>query len=199
MKHCQPCNLEFPNTYRFCGSCGGPLSDSVRCPGCGELAEGKWTFCTNCGGQLSSESTSDQTSRSKTPEQSDRPASLFSSPTLPLPPQTVTLPLSEQSTAPRRQEPEITLREWYSDADLFDETTLAGAAPIPPRDLVPVTNHPVPQVTAPLQPKDERGAPTLTMLSAYGESEAPSQFRWWHGAILGLFILVFLGALGVGG
>src|SRR6266446_7029504 len=185
MKHCQLCNLDFPDAYRFCGSCGGPLSDSVRCPGCGEVAEGKWTFCTNCGRQLSSESTIDQTSRSKTPEPSDRPASLFSSPTLPLPPQTVTLPLSEQSTAARRQEPENTLREWYSDADLFDETTVATAAPIPPRDLVPEATAPVPQVTAPLQPKEERSAPTLTMLSAYGESETLSQFRWWHGAILG--------------
>jgi predicted negative regulator of RcsB-dependent stress response len=111
----------------------------------------------------------------------------------------VTLPLSEQSTAAHRQEPENTLREWYSDADLFDETTIAHAAPISPRHLVPETTAPVPQVTAPLQPKDERSAPTLTMLSAYGESETLSQFRWWHGAILGLFILLFIGALGVGG
>lgn len=37
------------------------------------------------------------------------------------------------------------------------------------------------------------------MLSAYGEPEAPSQFRWWHGAILGLFILLFVGGLGIGG
>ncbi|MDQ2975301.1 MAG: hypothetical protein M3R69_07810 [Acidobacteriota bacterium] len=37
------------------------------------------------------------------------------------------------------------------------------------------------------------------MLSAYGDPDAISQFRWWHGAILGLFILVFVGALGVGG
>ena len=37
------------------------------------------------------------------------------------------------------------------------------------------------------------------MLSAYGEPETPSQFRWWHGAILGLFILLFVGGLGIGG
>jgi predicted negative regulator of RcsB-dependent stress response len=37
------------------------------------------------------------------------------------------------------------------------------------------------------------------MLSAYGKPEDISQFQWWHGAILGLFILVFVGALGVGG
>jgi len=37
------------------------------------------------------------------------------------------------------------------------------------------------------------------MLSAYGEPEAPYQFRWWHGAILGLFVLLLLGGLGFGG
>jgi hypothetical protein len=37
------------------------------------------------------------------------------------------------------------------------------------------------------------------MLSAYGEPEAPSQFRWWHGAILALFVLLFIGGVGIGG
>jgi len=37
------------------------------------------------------------------------------------------------------------------------------------------------------------------MLSAYGKPEAPSQFRWWHGAILALFVLLFIGGLGIGG
>src|SRR5258708_38961799 len=50
-----------------------------------------------------------------------------------------------------------------------------------------------PQVIVPPRARDERSAPTLTMLSAYGEAEAPSQFRWWQGAILGLFVLIFIG------
>jgi hypothetical protein len=37
------------------------------------------------------------------------------------------------------------------------------------------------------------------MLSAYGKPEAPSPFRWWHGVILGLFFLLFVGGLGIGG
>jgi len=37
------------------------------------------------------------------------------------------------------------------------------------------------------------------MLSTYGEPEAPSQFRWWHGAILALFVLLIVGGLGIGG
>jgi hypothetical protein len=58
---------------------------------------------------------------------------------------------------------------------------------------------PTAQVTAPPQAKDQKSAPALTMLSAYGEPDAPYQFRWWHGAILGLFVLLLLGGLGFGG
>jgi len=202
MKHCQPCNLDFPDAYRFCGSCGGTLSGSRRCAGCGELTEGKWTFCTNCGKQLSSESTSDQASPPKTPEPAHLPAPPSSSPTPRTPPpQTLTMPSSEQVTATDRQRSETgTPQEWYSAPDLFDETTTTTPAPpIPRQDLVPKTMAPTTQVTATPQAREERTAPTLTMLSAYGEPETPTQFRWWHGAILGLFFLLLLGGLGIGG
>ena len=59
MKHCQQCNLDFLDSFRFCGSCGGSLPDSLTCQGCGDLVESKWTFCTNCGKQLSSQSISE--------------------------------------------------------------------------------------------------------------------------------------------
>ena len=36
------------------------------------------------------------------------------------------------------------------------------------------------------------------ILSGYSEPETPPPFRWWHGAILGLVLLGFLGALGIG-
>src|SRR6267143_2063251 len=75
MKHCEPCDLDFPDAYRFCGSCGGSLRDSRRCAHCGELVEGKWTFCTGCGKSLSAESTINQTTQSESPEQTDLPAS----------------------------------------------------------------------------------------------------------------------------
>jgi hypothetical protein len=39
--------------------------------------------------------------------------------------------------------------------------------------------------------------PVLSMMESYGR-ETPSQFRWWYGAILGLFLLLF-GGLGIGG
>src|SRR5260370_10623765 len=99
MKHCEPCNLDFPDAYRFCGSCGGRVRDSRRCPGCGELVEGKWTFCTSCGRSLSAEGTTDQASQPKSPEQTDLPAPLASSPPpRTSPPPTMTMPSSEQPT-----------------------------------------------------------------------------------------------------
>jgi Double zinc ribbon len=202
MKHCPQCNLDFPDSFRFCGSCGGSLSDSRRCSGCGELTEGKWTFCTSCGKPLSSDSTSDQAFSPKTPEPANLPAPPSSSPTPRTPPpQTLTLPPSEQPTATGRQRSETgTPQEWYSAPDLFEETTATSPAPpIPRQDLVPKTMAPTAQVIAPPPAKEERSAPSLTMLSAYGEPEAPYQFRWWHGAILGLFFLLLLGGLGFGG
>src|SRR5216684_3436351 len=68
MKHCQECNLDFPDSYRFCGSCGGALSHSLTCHGCGELVESKWTFCTNCGRGLSPEVPTSQAIPSEAPE-----------------------------------------------------------------------------------------------------------------------------------
>src|SRR5712671_6825186 len=124
MKHCDPCNLDFPDAYRFCGSCGGSLSDSRRCPGCGELTEGKWTFCTSCGRSLSPESTINQTSEPKSPAQPDLGACLASSPPARTPPpQTMTMPSSEQpTTIPERPGSEkSTPQEWYSAADLYDD------------------------------------------------------------------------------
>lgn len=203
MKHCPQCNLDFPDGYKFCGSCGGAASDSRRCPGCGELVEGKWPFCTNCGSQLSPEIASPQTSTVKTPEPAETTAALphpvptSSTP----PPPTLTLPSPEDPTATNRQRSEKSVpQEWYSAADIYDETTATRPAPpIPQQDLIPKTMAPTAQVTAPPQAKDQKSAPALTMLSAYGKPEAPYQFRWWHGAILGLFVLLLLGGLGFGG
>ncbi len=203
MKHCEPCNLDFPDGYRFCGSCGGLLSDSRRCANCGELVEGKWTFCTSCGRSLSGERTVDQTSQPKSREQTDLPASLASSlPARTPPPQTLTMPSSEQpTTTPERQRSEkSTPEEWYSAADLYDDnTTATPASPLRPQERVLETKALIPHVTAATPAKDERSAPALTMLSAYSASEAPSQFRWWHGAILALFVLLIIGGIAVGG
>src|ERR1700687_1819057 len=200
MKHCQPCSLEFPDGYRFCGVCGGPLSAALRCTGCGELTEGKWTFCTTCGKQLSSQSMSAPASPPEIPEPAnlDPPPDPVRTPgTSPL--RTVIMPSAEQPTVADRPRPETVIpQEWYLAPDLFDDTTTLTSAPIPRQDVVPKRMALTPQVTAPLQPEDPKSAPVLTMLSGYGEPEVPAQFRWWHGAILGLFMLLFVGVLGVG-
>lgn len=41
--------------------------------------------------------------------------------------------------------------------------------------------------------------PGLTILSAYSEPEAPSQFRWPHRLILGFLLVLFVSLLGIGG
>jgi uncharacterized protein HemX len=42
-------------------------------------------------------------------------------------------------------------------------------------------------------------APKLTILSSYSEPEAPSQFRWPHGLIVGFLLVLFVSLLGIGG
>jgi len=111
------------------------------------------------------------------------------------------MPSAEQSihTDGRRKE-QVTPQEWYSAADLYDDSTTATSAPpLRPRERVPEITALIPQVTTPPPTKDERSAPALTMLSAYGEHEVPSQFRWWYGAILVLFVLLIVGGIGIGG
>src|SRR6266849_10141270 len=99
MKHCQECNLDFPDSYRFCGSCGGALSHSLTCQGCGELVESKWTFCTNCGRGLSPEIT---TSQATPPEALER-RDLTAASAIPVvaAAQTMPAPILEQRDAPQ--------------------------------------------------------------------------------------------------
>ena len=170
MKHCPKCNLEFPDSLRFCGSCGGSLSDSLRCASCGELTEGKWTFCTSCGKPLSPDSANDQAPTPKTPEPVDLPEPPSSSPipSIPAPP-TLTIPSAEQSAARDRQRPErVAPQEWYSAVDLYDDSTTATPAPIPRQEKLVETMVPTPQAIARAHARDDRTAPALTMLSAYG-------------------------------
>lgn len=139
MKHCPPCDLEFPDHFWFCGACGGALTSRVRCSGCGEFTDTEWPFCTNCGTKLSA-----------------------------------------------------------SAADLHDEETTTKAPALShQRRVVPDTR--ATQAMDSHLLSEARSAPTLTILSAYGEPEAQPPFRWWHGAIFGFLLLLFLGVLGIGG
>ncbi|MEP6911487.1 MAG: hypothetical protein ABI923_01965 [bacterium] len=45
----------------------------------------------------------------------------------------------------------------------------------------------------------ERSAPSLSMLEAYGHNAPPRQFKWWHGLLVAIFVLMVFGALGAGG
>lgn len=199
MKHCQQCNLDFPDSFRFCGSCGGALPNSLSCQGCGELVEAKWTFCTNCGKSLS-ERPSDRVPPSSAPQPPEivagpvpRSATLRTSP-----PPTLTMPSAEGPSATTRQRVEEAGQEWYAAPELFDESDETTATPIPRNDLVPAT---VAVSTAQPHSGNGRTPPTLTMLTAYGESKTNASPEWprRHGLLVGLLLLIFFGLLGLGG
>lgn len=190
MKHCPQCDLEFPDAFRFCGACGRALTNSLRCPGCGELTDEEWPFCTKCGTKLSANG-GDRNSTAKTPGASPTP--------LTRPPRIVTKPSSEEPTAKDRGRVEVTPGGLYSYPDLYDEeTTTTTAALSHRRNVVSETRAPTPQVMSTHPATQARSAPMLTILSAYGEPETPQQFRWWHGTIFGFLLLLFVGVLGIG-
>lgn len=191
MKHCQACNLEFPDSYRFCGSCGGALRHSLSCQGCGELVESKWTFCTNCGKGLLAETTTAQPLPSEAAEFHEIPAG--PTPVIPAP-QTMPAPAIEQRLG------KVAPQEWYAAPDLFEDTDEITATPIPLRDSIPKTTIAVPIAPAHRQSGNGKAPPTLTMLASYGESGTNASPEWQrhHLLLVGLLLLVFFGGLGFG-
>lgn len=45
----------------------------------------------------------------------------------------------------------------------------------------------------------DKTAPSLSMLQSYGGTESRPQFKWWHGLLVVVFVLLVFGALGAGG
>ena len=191
MKHCQACSLDFPDSYRFCGSCGGALRHSLTCQDCGELVESKWTFCTNCGRGLSPEITTSQALTSEVPE--FREVTAGASPAISAS-QTMPAPALEQRPG------KVAPPEWYAAPDLFEDADETTATPLP-QGLVTRTPIAVPIPTAHLRSGNGKAPPTLTMLSAYGESGTNGSPEWrrHHLLLVGLLLLVFFGVLGFGG
>src|SRR5712691_219254 len=191
MKHCEECHLDFPDSYRFCGSCGGALRHSLTCQGCGELVESKWTFCTNCGRGLSPEVPTSQAISSEAPE--FREITAAASPAIPTS-QTTPAPALEQRPG------KVAPPEWYAAPDLFEDNDETTATPAP-QDLVPKTTIAVPIATAHPRSGNGKAPPTLTMLAAYGESGTSASPDWQrhHLLLVGLLLLVFFGVLGLGG
>ena len=153
MKHCQPCNHDFPAGFRFCGSCGGRLSDSTNCAVCGELVESKWQFCTGCGTTLRLEPSVVESDRDSAPH-------------------------LETVSRPQRL-PELTspsVREWYAAPELFEEAeeTTASIRVSHVSSTPPIRYPDSSQVGAAgngASSRKSKEAPTLTMLSGYGRPE----------------------------
>jgi hypothetical protein len=91
-------------------------------------------------------------------------------------------------------------QEWYAAPDLFEENDETTATPLP-QDLVTRTPIAVPIPTAHPRSGNGKAPPTLTMLSAYGESGTNGSPEWQrhHLLLVGLLLLVFFGGLGFGG
>jgi ketosteroid isomerase-like protein len=56
MRHCNNCNLEYPDVAQFCKSCGGALlagqsaaGAARNCPACAAAVKPGWKFCKQCG------------------------------------------------------------------------------------------------------------------------------------------------------
>ncbi len=227
MKQCSRCNLNFPDSLKFCESCGGPLGSaiSLRCPACGETAQPGWKFCVKCRAPLPSAGTGDL---SRATERSTLP------PTVPLvsPDLSATAPLHEDEITLSSQPANVsdaqirvrcrTCRKLVDEdaefcefcgASMFEATAPLHtpsaqpppAAPNPYQQTYtptppPRREIPVPQAPPNPPPREERSAPTLSILSSYGETTdpPPASFRWWHGVLLGLFLLLIVGGLGGG-
>lgn len=171
MKHCLPCNLNFSEDRRFCGSCGGPLSDSTTCEFCGDVIESKWKFCTGCGNTLT------------------RGASLES-------------PHNEGSSVESSATP-----EWYAAPELLrerDETTVESRRPTNFVDTLPPPRKYSAPVTATGNNEGLRkgkDVPTLSMLSAYGDSEPEAKSRTpiRYPIVLALTLIGFFAIVSFGG
>ena len=92
MKRCQRCNLNFPDSLKFCEACRGALNEvaSPSCPACGAVAQPGWKFCVKCRSPLMTagpDNPSSSTSRPVPP------------PTLLMPTPTTTPSASTQSEA----------------------------------------------------------------------------------------------------
>jgi hypothetical protein len=110
---------------------------------------------------------------------------------------------SQQTTARYSGPP-----EWHTAPDLYETPSAAPRS----GQVESEKTYSVSDAQGPTQPlaqqvpvsvqrtTEQKTAPVLSMMESYGRaSETPSQFRWWHGAILGLFFLLLVGGLGIGG
>jgi hypothetical protein len=194
MKHCQQCNLDFPLSFRFCGSCGGGLIESVECEVCGEMVDSKWKFCTACGHGFAS-------AESFVPEQT---------------PHFVSESFVQDTSAPKfsaelpRPAPQASagesVREWYMAPELLEETNETTVSSSRQPEIVATTGRERPSVY--IRSPDSlnnggtsrngRDVPTLTMLSAYGQHEpvVATQATPRYPILLALTLTVFFAVVG---
>lgn len=174
MKHCQQCNLDYPEDFIFCLSCGNPLGEKpatkkppqqtlsreafISCSRCGNLVRTNARFCEHCGTGLGDVE------------------SLVASRPEPPPTQYVQPP------------------QWQPSSDVSQRT---------PEDSSGFRSEvPPPRVAAPTSPvRNDQTTPSLSGYQPYsGVAAAPrSGFRLWHALVILVFFLGLIGLLGAGG
>ncbi len=193
MKHCRQCNLDFPSSYHFCGSCGGDLSESVTCAVCGEVVESRWKFCTGCGKPMASA------------EKSVHGASIAQA-------QPPTAIESRSINSAPQPTPSAPSREWYAAPELFEEADEETATAANPHEIsarVPTnSDRPVFISSATSRngehynSRSSKEIPTLTMLSAYGQSEPTvvrTETRNQYSVAIALVAVILCAGVGLGG
>ena len=209
MKHCARCNLDFPEHFRFCGACGGALNTALSCPSCGEQYEGQRPFCTSCGSKLAPDepqaSTTPPTQEttpgstellSRKTMRDDEPGELYAADLYrkSVPPSTVA-----DTDWSRSGDESVTVETRHQPEELHAPTTHGVSSASARHDGDGTAQLPGSTIAGHVNEPETKSAPTLSMMESYGAaSTAPSPFRWRHGAILSLIVLLFVGGVAIG-
>ncbi|GEM_PF-1991808 len=161
MKSCKRCNLNFPDSLKFCEACGGALVEvaTLRCPACGDAVQPGWKFCAKCRSPLPSVGTGDLSQAVQThSQQSSIPiAPPDMNATARLPEEPIT-----RSTHPENVSSQIRVRcrscrnlvdedsEFceFCGASMFEDAVTTRTPPPPPVPPQPPPQPPVPPSTA---------------------------------------------------
>ena len=177
MKRCQQCNFDFEDSLRFCLSCGAELVESIQST---PIDRERFVRCRTCKNFVREDAAV-----------CEHCGASMQAETAPMPPPHPELPPTQY---PRP-------KEWYGAPDPNQGPAASADSqdwrPAPP--LQP--SVPPPRIPTPTSPtRNEKTAPSLSMLESYGASNTPEpSSRGWYAALLGLFFLLFVGALGAGG
>ena len=104
-----------------------------------------------------------------------------------------------EDTAPLIPPPTSQATQRSSNQQTFGPDTMYESARAD--ETTEVRRKPFASAISPASPEitTERTPPSLSMLQSYGGNDSPRGFKWWHGLLVVIFVLMVFGALGAGG